>query len=121
MAINKEIPHRFDVSLYPRVIEPLDSKTVPLSRCQCELTLKDVMTVAVTERIMQRIQTPVTIDTELAELRNCPTLLRVGFDTDRIEEICKIRMVQERYPHWNGKSREFRQLLQKIEQGMLEL
>ena len=118
MAISKEYPYRFDVSRYPRVIKPLDS-TLP--RCKCELTLKDAMTVAVTDRVLQRIEAPVTIDTVLMDLRNCHFLWRVGFDTDRIKEICQIRTVQLRYPHWNGKSRDFRNLLKRMEKGMKEL
>jgi len=115
LAINKENPSRFDVSLYPRVVKQLD----PLSSCECGLTLKDALTVAVTERVLERKQAP-SIDTELAEIRNCHFLSRVAFDVDRVKDICRIRMVQLRYPHWNGKSREFRKLWERMEEGVKE-
>ena len=76
------------------------------------------MTVAVADRVLERTKAPVTIETELAELRNCAYLSRVAFDVDRIKDICKIRNVQLRYPHWNGKAREFRKLYQRMEEGV---
>ena len=85
----------------------------------CAPLLKDALTVAVTERVLERKKAP-TIDTELAEIRNCHYLLRVAFDVDRIKDICRIRMVQLRYPHWNGKSREFRKLWERMEEGVKE-
>ncbi|CBY08696.1 unnamed protein product [Oikopleura dioica] len=114
MGIDKNNVNRLDVSIYPRIIQ----KISPDRQHTCKaLTLKDAMTVAVTDHVMERMITPVTIDTELAELRNCPLLWRIGFDIDRIKEVCQRRNVKLKCPHWDGKTRQYKRILKRIENG----
>ena len=75
----------------------------------------DHRAIAITDHVLERTKMPITIETELAELKNCPTLLRIGFDEDFIRQVCRMRICRLRFPQWNGKSRQMKMLLRKLD------